>query len=905
MPSYKLDILVNGHDNGATSVLLDLKGGLGALNVAMGNLLADGVKNLGGALLDLGKKGIAAAMDFDQTMSGVKAVTGATAQEFDALSASAMRIGKDTAFSAKEAASSIEMLAKNGLKVPDILNGAADAAVNLAAATGLKGEDGLSTAADIATDAMADFNIKAADMARAINGISGVTVNSKFDINGYKLALSQAGGVAGAVGVNFEDFNTSIAAIAPLFASGSDAGTSFKVFLQDLIPKSKDATAAMGRLGLMSYDQQQILTALRTEGLKPTGDAFQDLANYALALTKGDAKKASDQLEKWARNGAFMKNEFFDANGQMKSMADVAGLLGKALAGLSDQEKSDALKDIFGTDASRAAVGLAQAGAEGFTQLAASIKQVDAAAQAATRLDNLAGDVEQLRGSLETTEIQMGQAFTPALRTLTQAATSFINTHFIDRDWSPLVGGLERAVSAITGFVGTIQTALAEGGPLSSFTNLGVWLRDQWTAALPGLEAAAQEWAHAAAGWAQDAIPQALTWLLDLRNQAVGFLLRNAPALIDTLHTWSLALLNWIVDAIPGMLERFGTATVQLIGLIGQYAPMIVTKLGDWALALAQWAVDAAPGLLKNLGSTVGRLLDAVGAAIPGIVDALAAWGAKLVDWVIDAAPGLLANLLDLNSKLLGWIAERVPGIAAQLGEWAVRFLDWVGPTIPKLLIALGGLVEQLLQWVIDQSPALLTKLGEWSAQFGTWARETGLPALGAALLAIANGLWDEIKTDWNKAFQSGAMGEAIVNAIKNGIASNWAAFKAWLWSQVTGLFGGGNGSTDTGTGNGSSGSWSGPTRASGGPVSRNTAYLVGENGPELFVPGASGSIIPNGALRGTRPSSYGGGGGGGMTWTGNLIVQDAGDPRATALAVRDELMRMGRDNGNIFGGYA
>lgn len=35
--------------------------------------------------------------------------------------------------------------------------------------------------------------------------------------------------------------------------------------------------------------------------------------------------------------------------------------------------------------------------------------------------------------------------------------------------------------------------------------------------------------------------------------------------------------------------------------------------------------------------------------------------------------------------------------------------------------------------------------------------------------------------------------------------------------------------------------------RASGGPVSGGSAYLVGERGPELFVPGSSGQIIPNG----------------------------------------------------------
>lgn len=57
-------------------------------------------------------------------------------------------------------------------------------------------------------------------------------------------------------------------------------------------------------------------------------------------------------------------------------------------------------------------------------------------------------------------------------------------------------------------------------------------------------------------------------------------------------------------------------------------------------------------------------------------------------------------------------------------------------------------------------------------------------------------------------------------------------------------------------------GSWFGGARAGGGPVSSGSTYLVGENGPELFTPGASGSIIPNHAL----------GGGGGVSVAVNII---------------------------------
>ena len=41
--------------------------------------------------------------------------------------------------------------------------------------------------------------------------------------------------------------------------------------------------------------------------------------------------------------------------------------------------------------------------------------------------------------------------------------------------------------------------------------------------------------------------------------------------------------------------------------------------------------------------------------------------------------------------------------------------------------------------------------------------------------------------------------------------------------------------------------------RADGGPVDANQPYIVGERGPELFVPESSGDIVPNGAGMGSN----------------------------------------------------
>jgi phage-related minor tail protein len=45
---------------------------------------------------------------------------------------------------------------------------------------------------------------------------------------------------------------------------------------------------------------------------------------------------------------------------------------------------------------------------------------------------------------------------------------------------------------------------------------------------------------------------------------------------------------------------------------------------------------------------------------------------------------------------------------------------------------------------------------------------------------------------------------------------------------------------------------------ADGGPVSAGSSYVVGEQGPELFVPHASGTIVPNNKMGGGSGSGSG-----------------------------------------------
>jgi hypothetical protein len=137
---------------------------------------------------------------------------------------------------------------------------------------------------------------------------------------------------------------------------------------------------------------------------------------------------------------------------------------------------------------------------------------------------------------------------------------------------------------------------------------------------------------------------------------------------------------------------------------------------------------------------------------------------------------------------------------------------------------------------------------------------------------------------DWSEAF-GGALEDAARQGLKNAVSQGIDLLFDLLSDGLAS-----SGIAD-GLSSGISSFFSsfGGAKAGGGDVKRGTAYLVGEMGPEYFVPNVDGSIIANGAGAPSNASVVGPGGGGVSVRGGDLIIQGDASEKTVGL-IRDEL---------------
>jgi phage-related minor tail protein len=219
-----------------------------------GNLdaVATQAAGLGLGLAGVAVAAIKSAADFDKAMSSVAAATHAPKAEISQLRAAALQAGKDTQYSATQAADGITELSKAGVSTADILSGGLKGALSLAAA----GQLDVGKAAEIAASAMTQFKLSGDQIPHVADLLAAGAGKAQGSVTDIGFALSQSGLVAAQFGLSIEDTTGALAEFASAGLLGSDAGTSLKTMLLALANPSIQTRNEMSDLGISFYDAQ-------------------------------------------------------------------------------------------------------------------------------------------------------------------------------------------------------------------------------------------------------------------------------------------------------------------------------------------------------------------------------------------------------------------------------------------------------------------------------------------------------------------------------------------------------------------------------------------------------------------------------------------------------------------------
>lgn len=197
-----------------------------------------------GALVSAVKGAITVFAEFDDTMRQVKAISGATNEEFAEMTELAKKMGAETRFTATDAAKTMRILAQAGFSVSETMT-AIPAVMTLASA----GMVDLSQAAEIASNAMNSYGLKA-EALPSINNVLVRAINqTNAELSDLGTAFAYVAPIARALGADFEDLVGALGLLHNAGLKGSMAGTSLRGILDALFTPTKEEAEMMEVLG--------------------------------------------------------------------------------------------------------------------------------------------------------------------------------------------------------------------------------------------------------------------------------------------------------------------------------------------------------------------------------------------------------------------------------------------------------------------------------------------------------------------------------------------------------------------------------------------------------------------------------------------------------------------------------
>lgn len=575
----------------------------------VGDLLADGLRELGSALKDFAQSTIQTGMEFNSSMSQVAATMGVSVDSIGDLRDAALEMGQTTAFTATEAAEALNYMALAGYDADTSISMLPNV-LNLAAAGGIE----LGSASDMITDSQTALGLSLEETSSLVDQMAKTASISNTSVEQLGEAILTVGGTASYMSGGTEQIVMVLGALADASIKGEEGGTKLRNLLLSLAAPTDNASKALNDLGV----------------------------------------------------------SLFDAEGNVRDFAEFFPELNAALSTLTDEEQLEALNTIFNSRDIAAVNALLGTSAEKWEELAAEIAEAEGAAElmAATQLDNLTGDVILFGSALDGVKVKISDALDPALREFVQAATAGLNSLVDSGTLDSVIGAFQQLfsgdASGITGLMDQMGEAVREG-----LSNLGTYLAENLPdlssvalAMLSSLVSSLKENVGAivdgavelmdgfASGLA-DSIPVLIETVPGIISDLADIINDNAPKLLTAAGNLIGTIANGMIDAIPVLIQNIP----QILEAIWKvFTAFQWLALGKNIIKAVGNGFKAALTFVKNQASAIGNDVITYFKGLPATFKSI---GQDLMSGLVD---GLVAKFEALWSNITS-VATRITGI--------------------------------------------------------------------------------------------------------------------------------------------------------------------------------------------------------------------------------------------------
>lgn len=615
------------------------------------------------AVVAFGKDSVQAGIDFDKSMAQVAATMGVTVDEITDLRNFAQQMGASTAFSATEAADALNYMALAGYDADTAMKMLPNV-LNLAAAGGID----LASASDMVTDAQSALGLTLDQTTEMVDKMAKASSKSNTSVAQLGEAFLTIGGTAKNLTGGTTELATALGILADNGIKGSEGGTALRNILLSLTPKSEDAAKAMKAIGLNAYD----------------------------------------------------------ANGEMRPLADIFGDMNKAMSKMTTKERQNILANIFNKVDLKSVNALMATSADRWGELTDAIDDAQGASQkmAETQLDNLAGDITLFKSALEGAKIAVSDKLTPTLRGFVQ------------------FGG--DALQKLT-------EAFKEGGLTGAMDALGTILSDGLAMViqtLPEVVGAGTQLLLSLLQGVIDNLPlivDAVSQILLQMGTSIGELM---PELIPSIVEACVTAASSLVEQLPQFLDALTSIITGIADGISTAVPIIVEALPQIIDSIVGFITDPETlNLLIESGITlltamVGGLTDIITAiveALPDIIDALVDYflDPKTIKMIVEAGVDLITSLVDSLDEIIDAILEVLPTIITSLTDAIVGAIPQLAQAGLQLFVALVQKLPEIITEIVKAAPQIISRLISGFAQ--------GIGQMANVGLNLVKGLWNGI----------------------------------------------------------------------------------------------------------------------------------------------------------------